>query len=455
MISLRSFRSGGAVFVLAGLSVTVVYLCAIVLYQLLHPPRTALFATPRELEALTYNRLISLPLSAQMDLSYGPLSLPLRRQCHPFLFPRPTSLLYVTAWPNHGAGLGHQFGEWLYGPAIAMMLNVSYAHTGVLGNSARWDRWLGFGAGEDTEADVRNMAMRSRVVVRRDEEHFMRNNTLTIEDWVRAQLAEHHAHVNRSNGLLSARAWQQQPGEGEPPMEVTLLRIYRVHVPWPSRRYSCHPDINLLLRRKYCAARIRLPVPEDLYAADRAANRVVVAFHLRCGDSCYNPFRATPLSSVIRTIRVLADALRGAGLLSPALHLFSQPPHNDTAENHFRPVLESAELADISMVGHWYTHAHTTLHHLITADVLIGAQSSFSWVASLLHHTVALGPVDTCRWQVDGYDRITGEFDGQSLLRQLNASRKHAPRFRSMDDCYALRRWTDDLQPDEKGYNEI
>ena len=453
MITLRSFRNGAGIFVGFGFLVSCLYL----LSQAFHTPRQAAApVTAADLQVAAYNRLISLPISASVDLAYGSLALPHRRLCHPFLFPRPTSTLFVTAWPNHGAGVGHQFGEWLYGPAVALMLNISYAHTGFLANSARWDSWLGFGAGEDSELDVRNMAMQSHLVIRNDTMHYARDNSLTMEDWVRVQLAEYRTAHGRSPAspfAVSAPSALVQVA-ADPATDVTLLRIYRVHVPFPSRRYSCYPELNLLLRRKYCVARVRVPVAEELYKEDREAQRTVVAFHLRCGDSCFNPARATPLPSVIRTIRLMADTLVSAGL-TPAFHLFSQPPDNETAEEHFRPVTEGAELRGVQMTTHWYAHSHTTLHHLVTADVLIGAQSSFSWLSSLLHHTVAMGPVDTCRWQVQGYDRLTGEFNGSSLLRQLHASRLHAPRFRTLDDCHALRRWDEGLEADELGYDDI
>ena len=461
MVTLRSFRAGAAVFVLIGFSFCCLYLLSVALHPWWHRGGrpSPIIPTAHDLQIAAYNRLISLPLSASVDLAYGPSSLPYRRQCHPFLFPRPSSTLFVTAWANHGAGLGHQFGEWLYGATVAFMLNLTYVHTPFMANSARWDRWLGFGAGEETEADVRNLATHSHLIVRTDEAHLAKSNTLTIEDWVRLQIAEHHANLSSRSTTLLTPTPSSSPSSAlasaDPETEVTLLRIYRVHVPWPSRRYSCQPDVNLLLRRKYCAARLRQPVTEDLYRADREAGRVVVAFHLRCGDSCFNPFRATPLPSVVHTIRLLAETLTDAGLPTPAVHLFSQPPQNESAEYHFHSVMHSPQLAGIPLTGHFYAHAHTTLHHLVTADVLIGAQSSFSWVASLLHHTVAMGPVDTCRWQVAGYDRVTGAFDGASLLKQLNASRRHAPKFNSLDDCYALRKWTDGLEPDETRYDEI
>jgi hypothetical protein len=163
MITLRTFRSGAGILVLIGFLLT----C----FAAWRGARLRRPFSPYEMQMAAYNRLTSLPLPAAFDLAYGPGSLAFRRQCHPFLFPRPTSTVFVTAWPNHGAGLGHQFGEWLYGPSIAVMMNLSYVHTGMSGNAARWDEWLGFGAGEDSEADVRNVADIAHVVVRLDTAH--------------------------------------------------------------------------------------------------------------------------------------------------------------------------------------------------------------------------------------------------------------------------------------------
>lgn len=42
--------------------------------------------------------------------------------------------LYITAWPNHGTGVGHQFGEWIQGIWAAYQYNITYIHTSFLGN---------------------------------------------------------------------------------------------------------------------------------------------------------------------------------------------------------------------------------------------------------------------------------------------------------------------------------
>ena len=449
--SVRSFRTFAWLFILLILALSAVYV-----YFLLDPaspPHSAAEHTPSAYSAqqAAYAALMALPLSQQLNLTTGPLSLHIRSLCHPFLFPRPTSRLFITSWPNHGAGLGHQFGEWLYGAVLSHTQGVTYVHTGFLGNSARWADWLGSGAGEDSEADVHNAAVHVSVVERLDSDHYNKSNTRTVEDWVKEQRAVHEQESSQLFAMLDTPALQLL-NDADPVTTATLLRVYRIHVPHPASRYSCHPDVNLLLRQKYCAARMHAPVSEDLYVADRAAGAVVVAFHLRCGDSCYNPFRTTPFPSVVRTIRLMYDTIKQAGLGESVFHLFSQPPQNDTAENRFGPLLADSSLTGIALHGHWYTHAHTTLHHLVTADILIGAQSSFSWVGSLLHHTVAMGPVETCRWQVAGYRKETGEFEPDSLLRQYNHSRAYRQQYGSMDDCRAMKKWTYELRPDELDY---
>ena len=445
---IRSFRFFAGLFIILVLLLsTFAVLVLIDSHSSQHQPSSAYHA-----QQAAYTALVSLPLQQQLDLTTGPLSFTTRSACHPFLFPRPTSTLYITSWPNHGAGLGHQFGEWLYGAALAHMQGITYVHTGFLGNSARWADWLGFGAGEDSEADVRNVAVDVDVVVRFDHDHY--NNSLPrkeVEQWVQEQRVVHEQRIVAAASTLNTPALQLL-AESDPVTPATLLRVYRIHVPHPANRYSCHPETNLMLRQKYCAARIHRPVTEDLFAVDRSMGATIVAFHLRCGDSCYNEFRTTPFPSVIATIRLMYDTIKQAGLGETVFHLFSQPPQDNTAEAHFAPLLTSPNLTGITLHGHWYTHAHTTLHHLITADILIGAQSSFSWVASLLHHTVAVGPVDTCRWQVDGYSKQTGEFNTTSLLVELNRSRPYQPQYRTMDDCHAMKKWTHDLPPGETGY---
>lgn len=233
-------------------------------------------------------------------------------------------------------------------------------------------------------------------------------------------------------------AWRHL--EREVPYPV-LFVVDEVHV--TTTRQVCEAHLYAALRRKYCLARLKMPMDVDLYKHDRTPHppaqskpKIIVAFHLRCGDSCFSVYRSTPFDSIVHTaerIRVNLHQLEPDRQM--AIHLFSQKPHNDTAEHHFAPLVHALHQSMFAtVVTHFTTHGHTTLHHLVTADVLIGAQSSFSWVGFLLHYTVSLGPVKNCFHSVD-YRKDTGAFDEDAFRQQYALARYKVPKFDSIDDC--------------------
>ena len=195
--------------------------------------------------------------------------------------------MYVTAWPNHGAGLGHQFGEWLHGPYLAVRYNLTYAHTGFLGNGAHWTSWLGFGAFEDVEEDVVGNA--AAIVHQWTGSDEYKDNTFGVKRWLTrkseelnrvnaerfrrrgysSQITQRKVNIIRTdnsstsssnNGLVSVVS---TPSVDD--MDVNFLaRVYRVHVPHPAWEYSCYPPLNLLLRQKYCMAPYTLATKDRL-----------------------------------------------------------------------------------------------------------------------------------------------------------------------------------------------
>lgn len=363
----------------------------------------------------------------------------------PFRFPRYNSStsahpdLYLTSWPNHGAGVGHQFGEWLTGAALSFRYNLSYVHTPFLVMSAKWTDYLGFGFGEQSKPDLD--AHYDEVT-----EHILEIDREAPDDWIKAQIALYDQEqadkpLRQSSELAAASPPHAQVYQKT---SARLLRLNRIHVPMTphTRNLACTPELNLLLRRKYCLARLRDPMRQDLYREDRLQSRFVVALHMRCGDSCYNIWRATNLDSVRRTVTLLVEMLSSAPLGVPqeqvSFHLFSQSPPNDTAATHFAPVVQHIRTTTRAHVAtHFDVLGITTLHHMVQSDLLLGAQSSFSWIASLLHHGAVIGPIPNCETVVN-YDRITGEFDAQQLTKAL-AEYKQRPRLESLQDCYDMK----------------
>ena len=55
---------------------------------------------------------------------------------------------------------------------------------------------------------------------------------------------------------------------------ASVLRLSRL--PLPALQMACYAPLHLLVRQKYCAARVREPVPVDLFAEDRARGRMIV-----------------------------------------------------------------------------------------------------------------------------------------------------------------------------------
>lgn len=284
-----------------------------------------------------------------------------------YSFPRPppstlTSSFFLTSSPNHGAGLGHQFGEWLMGPYLALRHNLTYIHTGFLINSARWTRFLGFGEGEYTVDDLTVKYGKIKVIMREVEDERVEESTVFIPRMIQEITSDsatafshvsHPLHFTPAQRLLSPSV----------PYPV-LFHYLRIHV--PTAQWACQPDFYRMIRKKYCLARIKRPVIEDLYADDRQNKRIVVAIHMRCGDSCYNAFRATNLQSVATTSKLIVLLLNQSYPTIPvSLHYFSQPPLNTSAELHFRPLLNA--MHGYTVNTHFHTQSHVTLHHLIKA----------------------------------------------------------------------------------------
>jgi len=338
---------------------------------------------------------------------------------------QPYPRVFLTSKPNHGAGLGHQFGEWIMGPYLAMRLNATYLHTGFLIQSARWNSFTGFGFGEPTLEDLPNyLAEEEPAYLMQDPRR--RQNTLSKEvRALRKQIAD----------LVEKEDVRNRKG---------LVVVYeRIHT--PDLAIGCYPPLNLLLRQKYCAARVANPLTkkEDLYAEDRAAGRTIIAVHYRCGNSCFSSYRSTSRLSILMTLTQIRDAImQHVGAVdNMVVHFFAQPPserHNITTDEHFSPLFNDERLGGLRIVPHFDTSATQTFHHLVTSDILIGSQSSFSWLAFLLHHSLNIGPMHSCRWKVK-YDKKTGEVDTNAIMAHFQQAKEERPKFDSIQDCLNLK----------------
>ena len=314
--------------------------------------------------------------------------------------------LFITSFPNHGAGVGHQFDEWIQGLWAAHMYNLTYVFTPFLKASAHWNKFLYFHLNELVEQDV---TQRFRTVHVKDYYRGDPSN-LSVQSWIIQQQEEFSRHKSMDHAML--------------------LRLHCLGDIVNVKKAACFTPINIQLRTKYCIARYVTPVRINLYKRDRLANRFVVAIHLRCGDSCYDSYRATSLISVENTILQIHSLIyQYYPKREVVFHLFSQSPHNGTAEQHFGRITHNEKFRKfqpypIRIVSHFSLSDPITLHHLIMSDVLLTAQSGFSLLAAILRIGVTFGPITSCqpKLTVDSYDKRTGNFSWNQLTQALNYS---------------------------------
>ena len=332
----------------------------------------------------------------------------------PFLLPHPTPTLYVSSHPDPSSSLSSQFAQWLYGPYLALHLNLSYAHTPFLKLSSRWTTFLGFGQGETTEADLLAVYARTRLFVRnveggggegeggerggdvvewvKDKRRKVESINKQLTDWTRrVQLNPELAYpkVDEPKGAVLDGYHTTHIDPANPITTATVFRLYRL--PVPSLMHACHPPLLLLLRRKYCAARVRSPLPVDLYGEDRRAGHMIVALHVVCGDACYNGEKSFPLASYAASMSRLTAVAAAHRFPPPCFHVFTTQPSNDSSPTFF----SSADVSCRWCACTWActaTRCSTTWWCRMCWWRRRWAAASTSWLVQLMHHGVVVGP---------------------------------------------------------------
>ena len=378
----------------------------------------------------------------------------------PPLFPHPTPYIFITSHPDPSASLSQQFAQWVYGPYLALTLNVTYTYTPLLKLSSRWGSFLGFGYDELMEADLLASFARTRLFVRNVDDAGAEGGgkAAEVEDWVREkrkkvehmnkQIVDWHRKVSTIKDLPYPKVDEPKGSvlDGyathhidptSPITTATVFRLYRLAV--PSLQAVCHPPLLRLLRQKYCAARVRKAVAVDLFGEDRRGGRMIVAIHIVCGDSCYNTEKTFPVSSYIHTMQRLTAVAALHHLPPPSFHVFTVPPANDSSLAFF-----DALKAQPFVRLHVSHHSHAVFHHLVVADVLIPPSitaSSTSWLVQLLHAGVVVGPSTpphACTGEVGMYNRETGGFDEDSFVQIWQQLGGHQIKYETLQDCYAI-----------------
>ena len=443
-------------------------------HLLLSSSLTSAFCQPSVISAQAASSMKSLLLSdhAVAARSLSPLSS--SSAYYAFSFPRPTPYVFVTSHPDPSASLSQQYSQWLYGPYLALTLNISYAYTPLLKLSSRWNGFLGAGHGETAETELQAEFGRTRYFQRSFDEPAAEDDAAAgtgnaggsgggavVEDWIRSRRKKVD-HLNHQIAVHAKRALivpdlpplelEEPKGShidgyntrhlnpAEPVSTVTVFRLYRIGL--PALPQACLPALHLLMRQKYCAARVRQPLPVDLYADARRAGQMIVAVHILCGEQCWNPDKTTPISVFINALHSIAAIAANSSLPSPSFHVFSSLPVNASwsPERYLSPLTAAFPRLQL----HLDLHSHLVFHHLVMSDVLLPpplGSSSTSWLVQLLHAGVVIGspvPVHACQGEVDGWRKETGHFESRSFIMEWLRMQKRRQRFDSLQDCQQM-----------------
>lgn len=251
--------------------------------------------------------------------------------------------LYYAAWPNHGAGLGHQLDVWCSGPFIARDWGLKFAYLPF--SKERWDKFLGFG---EEEISVEELKKRGYIVRR-----------LPLFD------AHDNISIDLNKRIISSYSGKKI---------VFIAEVDQPYIYTPEEKTE-------FIKNKFMSASSRA---DDMIILDRSNYNITI--HIRRGDIMSDP---TNQNLVMRYLsnayydNVLQQVLKILNIDKPVhIYVFSQGKLEDFPEFNKYDNL------------HWCfdVSAQNSFANMVYSDMIITSKSSFSYDPALMNEGVKLCP---------------------------------------------------------------
>lgn len=251
--------------------------------------------------------------------------------------------LYYAAWPNQGAGLGHQLDVWCSGPFIARDWGLKFAYLPF--SKGRWDKFLGFGEGEIHVSELKEKRFKVRKLPLFDV-----NNDRSID-------------FNKK--IISSYSGSK------------VVFIAEVDQPYI---YTVEEKANFI-KKKFLSATSRA---NDLIILDKSNYNICI--HIRRGDIMSDP---TNQNLTMRYLsngyydKVLQQVLKILKVEKPIhIYIFSQGKPQDFPELNKYDNL------------HWCfdVSAQNSFANMVYSDMIITSKSSFSYDPALMNDGIKLSP---------------------------------------------------------------
>lgn len=281
---------------------------------------------------------------------------------------------YYAAYPNPGAGIGHQIANWIAGFWYARLFGLKFANLPF--PNIQWEKFLGFGEGEKTVSELKKQGYKTRRLPL-----FRENNVEEI--------------------YLIRKIIQSYAGQ----------KI--IFIAEQDQYYKDQYRVMEDLKRKFYASPTRKT--DNLIYSSENFN---IAIHVRRGDimdAPSNPNLTMRYLSNNYFEKVLKQVIQNIHPKKPIhIYFFSQGKPEDYPE--------FSQYANL----HWCfdMDAQTSFLHLVYANLLITSKSSFSYKPALLNNGIKICPRNFWHGYPDSKDWIlcdnNGIFDVSSLRNALS-----------------------------------
>ncbi|MBN1182651.1 MAG: hypothetical protein JXB49_10215 [Bacteroidales bacterium] len=281
-----------------------------------------------------------------------------------FFGPKTIHILYFSAVPNPGAGIGHQIANWIAGYWFAKQFGLRFAHTPF--SNEQWEEFLGFG---ENEISVDELV----------KSHGYKKVLLPLFDENNVYEVDHIKHIISSYmGKKVVFICEQD-------------QFYH-------DQYGVMDD----LKKKFYSAKARKK--DKIVYKDEYYN---IAVHIRRGDIIVSQKNKNP-NLLLRWqgndyfYKVLKQIIGNLNVKKPiAVYLFSQGNIKDFSE-----------FEEFDNINYCFAmSAMDSFLHMVYADLLITSKSSFSYKPALLNNGIKVCPSDFWHGYPETSDWIVAESD--------------------------------------------
>lgn len=283
--------------------------------------------------------------------------------------------LYYAAWPNQGAGLGHQLDVWCSGPFIARDWKLKFAYLPF--SKKKWDKFLGFGEGEISVEELKRRGFVAR------------------------KLPLFDVHDNKSIDL-NKKIISSYSGK-------KIVFIAEVDQPYI---YTVEEKAEFI-KFKFISAPSRA---DDMIVLDKDNYNITI--HIRRGDIMSDPNNPNLVMRYLSNAyyeKVLQQVLEILKVDKPIhIYVFSQGTPDDFPEFNKYDNL------------HWCfdVSAQNSFVNMVYSDMIITSKSSFSYDPALMNEGIKLCPKSFWGHYPKSKEWILceddGTFDNDDLREVLN-----------------------------------